>query len=356
MIHLEPIDDLINESIRLSNNPIGNIGRLEEIREIISKQKQFINKYNYKELEKKMKDYNTPSEEYYEYLKLYEIYKKYEEKDDIISLIEDKKYTKLSSIYNRKIKKYKIAGIVVGGSLIIALFTVKVLNRTNNKNYTVGEKAAESTVSHNYENDSVETKTEKIVNEAIENNNSSEKVENKVEDRTERITEAISNVEEQKISEAEQRTVVDLFKDMNDDTLNGDGSKESKSRAKGFVVNTIDFIFFNSSINGITFNDLKDEFKQEIYDYLKNMDRVVMSFDPDYKESLGEKYNAIKDFAKEKLDTAKSIVINHLGEERYNAIISKKNEIMDNIKEGFKKYGGKALKYIKEKYLEWKEE
>ena len=355
MIHLEPIDDLINESIRLSNKPVENKDKLEEIREIIIRQKQLINKYNYKELEKKMKDYNTPSDEYYEYLELYEIYKKYEEKNDIIYLIENKKYTKLSSIYNRKIKKYKIAGIVAGGSLIITLCTAKILNGINNKNYTVGEKAAESTVSHNYEDHSVETKTEKIVNETI-NNNSAEKVENKVEDKTERITEVKNNDDEQRISEAEQRTIVDLFKDMNDDTLNGDGSKEAKSRAKGFVVNTIDFIFFNSSINGITFNDLKDEFKQEIYDYLKNMDRVVMSFDPDYKETLGEKYNAIKDYAKEKLDAAKNIVINHLGEERYNAIISKKNEIMDNIKEGFKKYGGKALKYIKEKYLEWKEE
>ena len=356
--NLVPIEELIKETIDLSDNPIQNKKRLEEIRELVIKQVRYINKYDIDDLRFKMSSSDTSNEDYLKYADIMDEFTKYATYNEKISMIIDRKYTKLSTYQEknqRKIKQIKIVGFAIASVLIISgELYIRSLFKNNSKedNNTI---VVENTDNRN---------SNEKQNEITTKDGTTYKSETKDEPYQEEVKETVikeetvveTNNKGNNISEAEQRTVVDLFKDMNDDTLNNDGSKSARKKAKGFVVNTIDFIFFNSSINGITFDDLKDDFKQEIYGYLKSMDKVVMSFDPDYKETLGEKYNAIKDFSKEKLGQAKEIIINHIGQERYDAIIKTKNEILNTIKEGFTKYGGKALKYLKDKYLEWKEE
>ena len=70
----------------------------------------------------------------------------------------------------------------------------------------------------------------------------------------------------------------------------------------------IDFIFYGGEINGITFDELKDDAKQEVYAELQRLDSFIMQFDPDYKEKIGEKYNLVKDFASTTLENAKKII------------------------------------------------
>lgn len=74
----------------------------------------------------------------------------------------------------------------------------------------------------------------------------------------------------------------------------------------------IDFIFYGGEMNGITFDELKDDGKQKVYEELQNLDSFIMQFIPDYKEKLGEKYNLVKDFASTKLDEAKEIFNSHI--------------------------------------------
>ena len=65
-------------------------------------------------------------------------------------------------------------------------------------------------------------------------------------------------------------------------------------------------------MNGVTFEELKDDGKQKVYEELQRLDSFIMQFVPDYKERLGEKYNLVKDFASTKLDEAKEIFNSHI--------------------------------------------
>ena len=384
---LIPIKDLINKSIKLSDNPVRNKEKLEEIRNIIIKQIKTVNTYDISKIKNKMSDIDLPEKERLKYCDVLNEIKNYSYEKEKISLIVERKYTKLSQFNTRNTKKAKLAGIITAGALVIGagtFATVKLINnKKDNKTEIVTEANKETNPNKQEINEIerltteyiteqktteastqtyIEPTTEKIVTEY-----NTEKEEITTEASTQNITTekqteqktTEKTTEQSKVSEAEQRTVVDLFKTMKDeavDLYNSEGATKVRKKIKGFVVNTIDFVFFNSSINGITFDDLKEDFKEEIYDYLKTMDKVIMHFDPDYKEQLGDKYNAVKDFSKEKLGKAKELIIEKIGQERYDSIIQKKNEILDSIKENFKKYGGKALKFLKDKYLEWKEE
>ena len=85
------------------------------------------------------------------------------------------------------------------------------------------------------------------------------------------------------------------------------------------------------------------------------MDEIIMMYEPNYKDFLGEKYSIVKDFTKEKLGDAKELIVNKMGKEKYDSIVSKGTDIYDSIKESVTKYGGKALDYIKDKYQKWKQ-
>ena len=136
---------------------------------------------------------------------------------------------------------------------------------------------------------------------------------------------------------------------------NSNEAQMAKEKGKEYFINAVDFIFYGGTINGTKFSDLTDLFKEEVYDSLVGMDQVISYYEPDYKEKLGEKYNAVKDFSKEKLGQAKELIINKIGQEKYDKIIEEKNDIVNGFTKIFKKYGGKALTFIKDKYENWRD-
>lgn len=93
------------------------------------------------------------------------------------------------------------------------------------------------------------------------------------------------------------------------DNIDFDEVKESTiNHAKELI----DFIFYGGEMNGITFDELKDDAKQEVYAELQRLDSFIMQFVPDYKEKIGEKYNLVKDFASTTLENAKEIFNSHI--------------------------------------------
>lgn len=92
---------------------------------------------------------------------------------------------------------------------------------------------------------------------------------------------------------------------------NVDFNKVKESSIK-YAKELIDFIFYGGEMNGITFDELKDDAKQEVYAKLQKIDSFIMQFIPDYKEKLGEKYNWVKDFANTTLKKAKEIFNSHI--------------------------------------------
>lgn len=92
---------------------------------------------------------------------------------------------------------------------------------------------------------------------------------------------------------------------------NVDFNKVKESSIK-YAKELIDFIFYGGEMNGITFDELKDDARQEVYTKLQKIDSFIMQFIPDYKEKLGEKYNWVKDFANTTLKKAKEIFNSHI--------------------------------------------
>ena len=136
--------------------------------------------------------------------------------------------------------------------------------------------------------------------------------------------------------------------------INSDQAERAKELGKDVVASLIDFLFYGDDINGVTINDCSDIVKQDLYDYLKDMDTVLSFIDSDYKEQIGERYNIIKDYTSMGYDTAITFIIEKVGTEKYNDIITKKDELWGKAKDNASKYTGKLLEYLDDRYQDWK--
>ena len=77
-----------------------------------------------------------------------------------------------------------------------------------------------------------------------------------------------------------------------------------------------------------------------------------MQIDPDYKESLQEKYKVVKDFVNEKYLYILDKIKEYLGEENYNAITDIKNKIKNDLSD----FGTNLGDNIQNKADEWYQE
>lgn len=131
---------------------------------------------------------------------------------------------------------------------------------------------------------------------------------------TDMETEETPPTEYHSADEGIDATLDDLYNKINMinykiDTFNFSKLKEN---AINYSKQLIDFIFYGSKINDITFDELKDETKEKIYTKLQKTDTLIMRFSPDYKEKIGEKYNLVKDFSSKTLEEAKEVFNNKI--------------------------------------------
>lgn len=162
-----------------------------------------------------------------------------------------------------------------------------------------------------------------------------------------------SNNTEVSMPETAKEEDFTFFKDAKQEITNYLESEEYeqlKEKGKYYVTTGIDFIFFDEPINGLYFDDLTEELKEDIIRDVKSLDEAIMAYFPNYKENFQTKYQVASEFISEKyLDVLDSIK-EYLGEENYNAI----GDIKDQLKEDLTEKKDNALTYIKDKYQEWK--
>ena len=378
---LTPINDIIKRAKELAKKPKKNKQELEELIVLINYQLTKINKLNEKEIDDFLINNDESNPKYIQKLNLKKEKEEYIKNSAVIKQIIKKQYKELTK--REKGNKKKLAVLFASGVLAATLATFGIINNNkNNNNKNVPKSTTENTLNNSSNviivkkptterttivptseatrNDTTKTTTE--VTTAETTSEPTTKVTTTETTSTETTTELTTTEDTtedttEKYSDAEQNTVLEIFRTMKNDIIelyNSNEAKLAREKGKEYVVATIDFLFFNASINGMTFKDLRSDVKEELYEILQGMDAVVSYFDPDYKEELGEKYNAVKYFASEKYDQAKELIINKIGQEKYDKIISEKNEILDKILDTFKKYGGKILDFIKDKYDIWK--
>ena len=133
------------------------------------------------------------------------------------------------------------------------------------------------------------------------------------------------------------------------DLINKKNFEEAKEKGKELFINGVDFIFYDKEYKGITFDDLKEEAKEETLNNLNIIDGWIMQLDPDYKETLQEKYKVVADFVNEKYLYVLDKIKEYLGEENYAAITDIKNKLKNDLSN----FGNNLGDNIKDKATEW---
>ena len=166
-------------------------------------------------------------------------------------------------------------------------------------------------------------------------------------------TETTEEIMAQETNSSDEQIINEMNNDKNNIELyiTQNDIENVKTYGKAFFVKTVDFIFYDKDINGIKFNDLKEETKEDVYNAFCNIDALIMTFSPDYKENIGEKYEIVKDFTSNVYYSSLDKIKQSIGEENYNKI----GEIKDNAKEKIKEGTNNAKEYIKEKYENWRD-
>lgn len=178
-------------------------------------------------------------------------------------------------------------------------------------------------------------------NEVIEDNTITETTENN--------TSTTNEVENNEVQETFDNFTTE--KNEISDLINKKNFEEAKEKGKEFFINGVDFIFYDKEYKGITFDDLKEEAKEETLNNLNIIDGWIMQLDPDYKETLQEKYKVVADFVNEKYLYVLDKIKEYLGEENYNAITDIKNKLKNDLSN----FGNNLSDNIKNKANEWYE-
>ena len=178
----------------------------------------------------------------------------------------------------------------------------------------------------------------------------SDKPEINESNKEEKLTGTVAETNTQTVL-AEVQTPEEKITNYVNDINNSIDSESIKENAiKKFIILT-DFIFYDTEINGIKFNDLKEETKEDVYNAFCNIDALIMTFSPDYKENIGEKYEVVKDFTSKTYYNALDKIREAIGDEKYDKV----KEIKDNTKEKIKDGTDNAKEYIKKKYENWRD-
>lgn len=153
-----------------------------------------------------------------------------------------------------------------------------------------------------------ETKKEEKVEETeIESEYKADVTNTSTEDNSEELESTNSDLSqiptEETIETSSQETETEEFDNFQTEKENllkalTDGDVELvKKLGKEYAIIGRDFLFNGKEIKGVTFNELTEQGKEEVYDNLMIIDSWIMELDPDYKEQVKNGYEHTKNFA-----------------------------------------------------------
>lgn len=133
-----------------------------------------------------------------------------------------------------------------------------------------------------------------------------------------------------------------------------------KDKASSTFISIVDFLFYDGTIKGISFDELTEKGKEKVLEISSKIDVKLEEKCPGYKEKISNSTSKayqkaskiIKKGAKNINDFAKSA----LGDENYQAIIDAKDELVKYSKESLNFVtgaGSKVFNDTKEKLNEW---
>lgn len=154
-----------------------------------------------------------------------------------------------------------------------------------------------------------------------------------------------------------------VINEMNN-TLNSINTESSSSnfsdKAKATFISIVDFLFYDGTIKGITFNELTDDGKQKVLEIANKIDIKLEEVSPGYKDKISSTtsnaYNKASEVIKNGASSLNNFAKEKLGDENYNSIIDAKNELVKYSKNALNlvgSAGSKIFSSTKDKLNDW---
>ena len=161
----------------------------------------------------------------------------------------------------------------------------------------------------------VERKKIKDLNKVKEKEEEKKETNNDVV-KTEDEETLINNYEESESKSSDEvKTEDDLvnyisnYEVVTNNYINAETSAENKSKLKQIFITLTDFIFYNGTIKGKTFNELSDASKQKVMTTWENIDSKINNKYPNYKETISENGSKVYSGIKDKASELKNIIV-----------------------------------------------
>lgn len=149
-----------------------------------------------------------------------------------------------------------------------------------------------------------------------------------------------------------------------DNTLNSIDAESSSSnfsdKAKATFITIVDFLFYDGTIKGITFNELTDDGKQKVLEIANKIDVKLEEVSPGYKDKISSTtsnaYNKASEIIKSGASSLSNFAKEKLGDENYNSIIDAKDELVKYSKNALNlvgSAGSKLFSSTKDKLNDW---
>ena len=102
--------------------------------------------------------------------------------------------------------------------------------------------------------------------------------------------------------------------------------------AKGVFISVVDFLFYDGSISGVTFDELTDSGKRKVLEIASSIDSTIENKFPGYKETISDKasnaFNKASEIIKKGANDLNDFAREKLGEDNYQSIIDAKEELI----------------------------
>ena len=149
-----------------------------------------------------------------------------------------------------------------------------------------------------------------------------------------------------------------------DNTLNSIDAESSSSnfsdKAKATFITIVDFLFYDGTIKGVTFNELTDDGKQKVLEIANKIDVKLEEVSPGYKDRISSTtsnaYNKASEIIKSGASSLNNFAKEKLGDENYNSIIDAKDELVKYSKNALNlvgSAGSKLFSSTKDKLNDW---
>ena len=129
-----------------------------------------------------------------------------------------------------------------------------------------------------------------------------------------------------------------------------------QGKIKSVFIKIVDFIFYDTDINGVHFKDLTTKGKMSVIKYALLIDGKINEYFPNYKDELGEKYQFVKDKLISEYMNSLTYVCSKNKDEcdtlkgEFNELRKSISITWSNLKEAFKNGANKTKTTLEEWY------